>query len=102
MPQGVRPPLPDLSWLQYPAWAVALLYLWRIDRRVAWIEGDEPGEDEPPSGAPDRLGCCSEPAGVEAPRRVKLDIEGDLKKTPCTDPLGVLRLEVVRPPEPRA
>ncbi len=29
----------DLSWLQYPAWALALLYLWRIDRRVAWIEG---------------------------------------------------------------
>ena len=39
MPQGGRLPLPDLSWLQYPAWAVALLYLWRIDRRVAWIEG---------------------------------------------------------------
>ena len=29
----------DLNWLQYPAWAVALLYLWRIDRRVSWIEG---------------------------------------------------------------
>lgn len=29
----------DLIWLQYPAWAVALLYLWKIDKRVAYIEG---------------------------------------------------------------